>query len=714
MFTKKIFALTCVLFLASAGLFSGAIAADDASSSTAKEAELLGVLRSEAPPAEKAITCKLLAIHGSDAAVDELAKLLSDPQLASWARIALEAIPGAAADSALRTAADSLQGKLLVGVINSIGVRQDAKAVESLSKRLQDQDASVAAAAAVALGRIGNPSAATALRAALVTAPESVRSAVAEGCVLCAERSLHDGDSSLAVAIYDEVRMAQVPLQRQLEATRGAILARGQEGIPLLIEQFRSADKKMFQLALSTAREFPEGDVDRALAAELERLAPERAALMIYGMADRPETVVLPAVLQAAQQGPAAVRLAAISVLGRIGDASCLPALLEIGVEQDERLSQTARTTLAEIPGQAVDERIRELLPAATGSTYPLLLELVGQRRIDAVPELLKAVEHADAAVRRAALVALGETISLPRLSVLIDQVVAPKFTGDAAAAQQALKAASVRMPDREACAAELSQALARTDVVQTKLALLEILGAMGGPQALQTIGAAAKNRNTELQDTSSRLLGEWMTADAAPVLLDLAATAPGEKYQVRALRGYIRIARQFVLPDAQRTEMCRSAWAAARQPAEQKLVLDVLKRYPSSEHLQLALEAAAVPEVKAEAVQAALEISQKLGTQSSQLVELLKNVGLAKVKLEIVKAEYGAGSVQKDVTALLRKQAGEVPLISLAAGSYNASLGGDPAPGTPKQLKIQYRIDGKAGEASFAENALILLPVPK
>ena len=120
-------------------------------------------------------------------------------------------------------------------------------------------------------------------------APVKVRSAVAEGCVLCAERLLSEGKSAEAAAIYDEVRKAEVPKQRIIEATRGAILARKQDGIPLLLEQFRSTDKALFQLALSTAREFPGSEIDKALAAELARATPERAALMIQAMADRTE-----------------------------------------------------------------------------------------------------------------------------------------------------------------------------------------------------------------------------------------------------------------------------------------------------------------------------------------------------------------------------------------------------------------------------------------
>lgn len=616
--------ITLVLLTAWAVLAAAVCQADEA-----KEQELLAVLRSEAPEAEKAIACKLLAIHGSGAAAADLAPLLSNPQLASWARIALEAIPGSEADEALRKATESLDGLLLVGVINSIGVRRDAQAVESLAKQLANKDAEVASAAAVALGRIGNDGAVQTLRQALRNAPGEVRSAVAEGCVLSAERRLTEGKTDEAAEIYDEVRQAEVPQQRVLEATRGAILARGDEGVPLLLEQLRSPERKFFQMALSTAREFPGEQVDQALAQEITRAEPERAALIIQAAADRPETVVLAAVLQAAQQGAKPVRLSAINALQRVGDDSCLAALLKIATDADPELAQAAKDTLAELPGDNIDARVVALLPEAEGKMYPVLIELVGRRRIEATDTLLQALDHNDPAVRHAALAALGETVDLKGLPVLIAQVVTPKHSQDVAAAQQALKTASVRMPDREACAAELAAALQRSSSSDTEVALLETLGAVGGSKALATMAAAAKSSSPELQDASTRLLGEWMTADAAPVLLDLAKSAPGEKYQVRALRGYIRIARQFVLPEQQRIEMCRNALAAARQTAEQKLVLDVLKRYPSRNTLQVALQAREIPAIREDAGLAARAIADNLASKGIDVREQLSNAGL-------------------------------------------------------------------------------------
>ena len=686
---------------------------DGPDTSPEKEKELLAVLRSDAPASEKAIACKNLAIYGSAAAVADLAKLLPDPQLSSWARISLEAIPDEAADQALLDASESLEGKLLVGMINSIGFRENAKAVGSLTAKLQNADADVAAAAAVALGHIGNAAATKSLRAALDTAPADVRSAVAEGCVLCAEKLDSQGESVAAAAIYDQVRAADVPMQRIIEATRGAILSRNQDGIPLLLEIFQSTDKKLFQLALGTVREFPGGEVDQALATELNRAAPERAALIVQAMADRPDTVVLAAVVKAAEQGPAAVRISAIDALQRVGDDSCLSALLKIAVDETGELATAAQQTLAVLPGQDVNKEIGALLPTAEADEYKLLLQLVGQRRIPVVDEVVKALDSPDRSVRAAALVALGETVSLKRLSLLVSQAVAPKHPEDVETAQKALKAASVRMPDREACAAELATALGRSPAT-ARTTLLEILSDVGGTKALQTLATAAKSSDDQLQDTSSRLLGKWNSVDAAPVLLDLARTAPAEKYRVRALRGYIGVARKFAMPDKERAEMCRNAINATSRPSERKLALDVLKLHPSVDGLKLAVNAMKLSTLKNDATATALVIAQKVGGKGVNVNALMSAAGLDKVKVEIVKAQYGAGATQKDVTAVLRKLASNTPVITLVSGSYNSSFGGDPSPGVVKQLKVEYRINGKDGKASFAENALIILPMPE
>jgi HEAT repeat protein len=703
-FTRQALLLSAVICLAGVSAYA-------ADPDAGKEKELIGVLQSGAP-AEKALACKQLAIHGSKAAVPELEKLLADKDLASWARIALEAIPDPAADKALRSGLTPLKGRLAVGAINSIGVRRDAEAVDALTGRLKDADAEVASAAAVALGRVGNASATKTLRQSLTTAPAPVRSAVAEGCVLCAERLMTEGKNKEAAEIYDEVRKADVPKPRKLEATRGAILARKIDGIPLLIEQLRADDMKMVQIGLTAARELSGREVVDALSKELGQAKPDRAALILYALADRSDVVISPAVLAVAKNGAKETRVAAIGLIGRVGNADSVPTLIEIGAAADADLAKAAKEAITVLPGDKINAAITSRLADDDTKTLPVLLEVVGQRRIAATPALVKAVDHADAAVRLAALTALGETVAQKELAVLISQVLRPKNADDAPVARKALQAACVRMPDREACAAELAAAMpdASTPI---KASLLEILGSMGGPKSLQTIASVMRGGDDQVQDAGSRVLGEWMTIDAAPVLLDQAKTSSGDKYQVRALRGYIRIARQFQMNDRERAEMCQKALDTSRRPDEQKLVLAVLERYPSLDTLKVAINATQTPALKDDAGRSAQIVTQKIMGKSPEAREMLAKIGLEPMKLEIIKAEYGAGEKQKDVTETLRKHANEIA-VKLPNGIYNDAFGGDPAPNVPKQLKVQYRLAGKVGEAVFAENAPIALPMPK
>lgn len=674
-----------------------------------KEKELIGILQT-GTPGEKAVACKKLAIDGSKAAVPELAKLLPDPQLHSWARTALEAIPGPEANEALRSAAEKLEGRLLIGCINTLGIRRDTEAVAALTKRLDDKDADVAAAAALALGRIGNDDATATLRKALASSKGAQKSAVAEGCILCAERLHAGGKAAGAIEIYDEVRKSDVAKPRILEATRGAILARKTDGIPLLVEQLNSPDRGQFAIGLSTARELAGVEVDRALAAQLENAKPDRAAIIIVAMADRKDTVQLPAIVTAAKSGPREVRLAAIGALARVGDSASVATLIDAAGEGDPGLTEAAKAAIAELPGDKVDAQIVELLAKADAKALPFVIELVGRRRIEATAQLLKALEHSNASVRAAALTALGETVDLKGLPTLIGLVTSPKKADDAEAALTALKTAAVRMPDRDACAVELSKALDKAPAT-AKGELLDILGEVGGPGALKTVAAAAKSSDVALQDNASRVLGKWNGVDAAPVMLDLAKTGPAA-FRTRVLRGYIGLARKFAMPDADRAAMCQAAFDQGKE-AEQKLVLDVIKLHPSKETLAIAIKQLKTPDLKDAATEAVLVAAQKLGAKKIDVSAELAKAGLEKVKLEIVKAEYGAGTNQKDVTDTLRKSAGDLPLISLDKG-YNATFGGDPAAGQVKQLKVQYKLNGKAGEASYPEDALIIFATPK
>jgi len=573
-------------------------------------AKLATVLGSGAPRGAKDFACRQLSLIGTEEAVPALAPLLADDNLSHMARYALERIPGAAPDEALRQALGKVKGKLLVGVINSLGNRRDAGAVGDLAKLLADADPPVAAAAAAALGKIG-PAAAATLTQALASAPPGARPAVAEGCLLCAEALLVQGKPEEAVPMYGRVRGADVPKPVRVAATRGAILARQAAGLPLLVEQLQGADAELFGLALALVREMPGPDTTKAVAAELGKLPAERQVALLEALADRGDRAATPEVLKLTQAADALLRAAAIRALVRLGDASAVPMLFQVAAGEGDD-AQAARATLANLPGQDVDAAVMSVAGSADAKLRRAAVEMLGQRRVAAATALLlKAAGEADESVRLAAIKSLGDAAEAKDFAALVGLMLSAKAPGELAAAEAAVAALSARMPDPNAGAEQLAASLGQAGA-EVKAAIVRALGRIGGPKALAAVRTVVADSDANVRDTAVRVLAEWADPAAAPDLLAIAKTSQDRKQQILALRGYIRLIGVGDLPADQKLAMCKEAIALADRDEEKKLVLGALGGVPSAEALAMAvpyLDGA----MKDEAAVAAVAIGEKI-----------------------------------------------------------------------------------------------------
>jgi HEAT repeat protein len=181
---------------------------------------------------QKDKACMRLAMVGTKDAVPALAALLGDPQFSHYARFGLVPIPDPSVDDALRGALKTLKGKLLVGVIDSIGQRKDAKAVEPLAKMMYDTDAEVAQAAAATLGRISGPQATKALQDGLAKTKGPARTAVAAAGLVCAEGLLAQGDRKGALALFGALSRPDMPRSVRLAAMHSTIAVETALGRP--------------------------------------------------------------------------------------------------------------------------------------------------------------------------------------------------------------------------------------------------------------------------------------------------------------------------------------------------------------------------------------------------------------------------------------------------------------------------------------------------
>jgi len=594
-------------------LITGGQAADQ-NPAESREGKLIAVLQSDAAPNVKAITCKQLAICGTAAAAPALAALLSDEKLASWARIGLEAIPDPAVDAALREALSKVQGKLLIGVINSIGIRRDTKAVAWLSGKLKDADPALASAAAAALGRIGGAPAVQALEQALAGASAAMLPAICEGCLRCADRLIGEGQHDRAAAICERVRGVPTPRHIRMEATRSLIVARQAAGIPLLIEQLKSDDAGMVAVALGLAHELPGAELTKALVAEVNKLPPEKQVYVVEALGCRQDKAVVPTLLALTRNSPTNVCIAAIGALTRLVDASALPALVEIAVSPDSDLARAAQSAIVGFSAGDIDVTGAAMLASPDARVRAIGAKVVSRRLIiSALPAVTKAaLEDADQAVRLASINALRELGKLPELSVLVDILLKSKSVEEARAAQGALAAICGRQTDKGACAEKLVAGLASAQPAQ-KGALLSVLSSVGDARSLQAVRAAMSDASPEVQEAATRLLCDWSTVAAAPDLLALAGHSPNATYKLLALRGYLRVSGDKSVTAGQRLAMCQAAAALAQRDDEKMILLGVLGSAGDAESFLLAASHLDNAAIRTEACLATVAIAERL-----------------------------------------------------------------------------------------------------
>jgi HEAT repeat protein len=607
--------------------------------------KLIAVLKSAAGREEKAAACRQLAVIGGKEAVAALAALLGDEQLNHPARYGLETSPDPAADDALREALGKLQGRPLVGVIGSLGVRRDAKAVKPLAGRLQDADPDVAQAAARALGKIGAAEAANALQAALPKAAAANQLAFCEGLFRCAEALAAKGQRKEALAAYDQLRaLAQAPHQVRAAALRGAILTRQKEGLALLRDSLRNPDYILFAAAVRAAQEMPGAEVTQALAAELGKLPDDNRIVAMQALSLRADAAALPALFAATKSGGTPARVAAIRAIAGINHASAVPVLTELMGNAEGEIAQAARESLASLSGPQADAAVLAMLSSPETARRLMGIEIIGRRRIAAgVPALLKAAAGPDAEVRPAALKRLGELAGPAELAALLDLLAGAKTSQDLDAAEQAISAVCAKANDAEFCAQKLAPRLAQAQAAE-KAALLRVLTSVGGAAALKALRAAVNDANPEVRAAAIRALGAWKTAEAAPDLLALAKSAANPTDRMLCLRSYLELASNPDLPADQRLTMCRSAGSLTERAEEKKLLLSALGNLAALDSLPLIAPYLDDAATREEACAAVVGVSEKLlrdrdaGNVAAKLVEPLQKVSEATANADMAK----------------------------------------------------------------------------
>ena len=547
------------------------------------EKRLAAVLGSSAPRAAKAFVCRELSLVGTAHTVPMLARLLADPELAHPARLALERIPNPCAAESLRQALRSVEGRLQVGIINSLGNRRDPLAVPLLAGLLTSSDSDTAAAALLALGKIGTIEAAQALNAHRASPAAGLQPSATEACLMAAENLARAGQTKEADDLFRALYAAEDDSRFRSGAYRGMLIcAKSPRAAELLCEAFSGSGAELCAVASDWIADRADPDLVWLLGEKLAGLRPAGQVSLLKALRVCGEKAGAGVARRALSSPVAEVRTAALRAIGNLGDSSDLPVLLRLSASPQEQERAAARFALANLPGQDVDEQLAGRLKDAGPEAVVLLQSLAARHSPGAAEATLSFLKEPGPARISAleALALLGDERQVPTLVPLVND---PETTTQAAA-QRALEAIVARTRGRSFAA--LSNAYNAGDSA-TRTVLVKQFGAIAGPRALQAVRLALKDPEPAVRNAAFAALADWPGPGAAPDLLNLARTAENPSWKALAFRGFIRLCRDSDMTAEQRLEGLGEAAKLASKTEDKLLLISAWATMPRPEALK-------------------------------------------------------------------------------------------------------------------------------
>lgn len=554
----------------------------------------ISVLSSDATTAEKLRACVELQVVGTDRAIPLLAPLLPDPALGHAARHALAGIPTPAAGRALREALGSGSPPDALGLVASLAARREVDAVpllERLATAAPPSSTELARAAVAALGEIGGDNARRTLERVLST-PELAESA-ALALLRDADRAIAGGDRPTAVRSAARVLATSVPEPIREAALRLHFLAEPGQLPQRWRDALLSRDGRQRRVALGVTADLPAAGFRELARGVLPRLPEEERAALLDLWLQRADPPAVADALPLLDESAPVVRAAALRILGVVGDASAVPALLRIAAAGDSERA-AARVALTRVRGPGVTRALVAALATDGEGRQLEALRALGERGDPSAFAAIIPLASSDTpAVRNGALRALSGLAGPEDFEELLRLVTANVPGSRADEAAQAVGLALARQLDRAEPVFPAAVATAlRSASPAARAALLARVAGAPHPVLRDAVRAGLGDADPAVRDAARGALVR--TND--PALLDdalfLAAEATLDRDRDAAARTVVRLLRgPGAPPGPERLALLRALADAALTSGQRRAVLDGLSEVPPGAAVRLALE---------------------------------------------------------------------------------------------------------------------------
>jgi HEAT repeat protein len=553
-------------------------AMNDANQRAATAARLAKVLKDPATTAAaRLFICTQLYRIGTEAEVSAVAPMLFDPATTDTARLFLERVRSEASMTALRTALDKLQGRPLIGVVNSLSLIGDEASLDKIIALTRSQDAMVALAAWRAVGNFGSDAAANFLIDGLKKADKAFvpMEAAAVRTAILLESA---GKQDKAMAIYRLLADAKRSLGARQSGFRAVFAATPDDQKAALVAAWsKSADVAQQKVVIAQLTALSDEALEKTCN---EKAIGEKVQIaLMEELAARQGEKMLPAMLEAAgSSDPAKVQMA-LRFLGSVGDPKVIPVLIK-ALSSDEVSCKIAADALAQRPKEVVGPVLLESLNKQVEIREQVVDILSKLKYYEAIEPLTHLARSADPAVYEGAVEGLRaicdpDEPDLKRMLTLYLDVPAGAQRDYVERAIAYIGEKNPNAPDRAKILLELVNSHPNREQVAFQATVLPLLGRLGTDAVYRRIQPLLKSPQPELSAAAVRALSNWPTAQYADTLWELATSSDSKSYRSQALRAYIRVVTlPNDRPEAETLAMLQNAMKRAETSENKNLAL--------------------------------------------------------------------------------------------------------------------------------------------
>ena len=591
----------------------------------------------------KAFLIRQLQLVGKKEAVKPLVAYLTDERLCEPATQALLAIRTKGIDKAFLKALPSVKGSNQVTIIKALGELQYKKATKQLLEYATSEDTDTRRVALFALANIGSKESGSVLATSMQSAADFEKAHFSSLYLLYAQRRAESGKKEECISICRDLLNNQPEKgEKNVQCAALSLLTdvTGVEALNDLLAAMDSENQELQGTALQLAERIPGKGATSQWVAKMNKVPSQTRASIIAMLGRRGDKSALPELLQATTDRNKTVKLTAISAAAQLGYNEALQTLLdimktgwqdEVDIVKESILSYTDSKVLPTLANNLSD------MPDVSRIA---LLEILAARQAKAhLNVVINQARGTNGPVSLAAMSALENMVSAKDLPVLIDLLTNAKSEQEIQAAQDAIVASANQIENPEKRADLLLQALPNT-AEDMKEYLLLPMARIGGEKALQTVVEASKSSDPELKSTAVWTIANWCDISAADELLKLAQNEEYTSYQSMVANGYIQLVRKAELQPAQKFSMLKEAMFIAKTKEQKQRVLEVLATVRTVESLLFVAPYLEDESLQEDAAKAAVDIACPQYGSDKGLVSAKVSSVLQKV-VKVIKDPY-------------------------------------------------------------------------